>query len=100
MRTRFVIARAAGLALVVSAAPSFACFDIDAPPTATIRFTSPTTAELIVTGLVVKAGGLTVSDYCAAGLGHSGTLLLQVDCRSDNPPDGMKGGESPRHPSA
>lgn len=90
MRARFVTSVAA---LVVSLAsiPAFACFDVDSPPTATIRFTSTTTAELIVSGLVVKTGGVTLGDYCAAALGHGGTLMTSVSAptvvdAADDPP--------------
>src|SRR5436853_1613695 len=73
-----------------SAVPVFACFDVDTPPTATIRFTSPTSAELIVTGLVVKTGGVNVGDYCAAGLGYSSVILTvgapTVVDAGDDPP--------------
>ncbi len=90
MRARSLTS-ACALALALFPLPSFACFDIDAPPTASIRFTSPTTAELIVAGLVVKPGGVGPGDYCAAGLGHSGTLITGVGApgvvdAEDDPP--------------
>lgn len=76
--------------LLLSVAPALACFDVDTPPTATIRFTSTTSAELIVTGLVVKAAGVNPGDYCAAGLGYSTTILsvgapTVVDAGDDPP---------------
>lgn len=91
MRARCVTGARAFVLVLVSVVPSFACFDVDSPPTATIRFTSPTTAELIVAGLVVKTGGLNPGDYCAAGLGHSGAVISAVGAPSvvdadDDPP--------------
>ncbi len=90
MRDRYTTG-ALALALVsLLAVPASACFDVDSPPTATIRFTSPTSAELIVSGLVVKTGGLNVGDYCAAGLGYSNVILTvgapTVVDAADDPP--------------
>lgn len=71
--------------------PSFACFDVDTPPAASIRFLSTTSAELIVTGLLVKdPTGVNVGDYCAAGLGYSNVILSvgapSVVDAADDPP--------------
>lgn len=65
MRALFATCTAV-LLLLGGAPPAIACFDVDAPPAATIRFTSSTSAELIVTGLVVQTGALNAGDYCAA----------------------------------
>lgn len=76
MRFR-LLAGAFALALFGSP-PVHACFDVDSPPSATVRFTQPLEIELTVTGLVVKSGGLNVGNFCAAGLGHSGTVLTNL----------------------
>ena len=91
MRARLSTSARALVLVMLSAVPSFACFDVDSPPTATIRFLSPTSAELIVAGLSVKTGGVNVGDYCAAGLGHSGTVITGVGApgvvdADDDPP--------------
>lgn len=90
MRTRFVSAIAALSAVVLSARPVVACFEVDAPLTGTVRFTSATTAEVALDGLVAKTGGLAITDYCAVGFGHSGTLITSVSALAvtdgDDPP--------------
>jgi hypothetical protein len=60
------------------AAPARACFDVDTSPNPYIWFTSATTVQLAIEGATVKAAGLTIGDYCAVGLGHSGTLITGV----------------------
>ena len=90
MRDRYLMAARVAILVLLSAVPTWACFDVDSPPTATIRFTSPTSAELTVTGLVVKTGGVNVGDYCAAGLGYSSVILTvgapTVVDAADDPP--------------
>ena len=90
MRDRCATGVCALVLVLLSVVPALACFDVDSPPTATIRFTSPTSAELIVSGLVVKAGGLNAGDYCAAGLGYSNVILTvgapTVVDAADDPP--------------
>lgn len=82
---------AVALVLAFGSLPALACLDVDAPPDATVRFLSPTSAEIIVNGLVVKAAGLTGVDNCAAGLGHTGTVFTGVTAlgvvdAADDPP--------------
>ena len=68
----------AALAALATAGPARACFDVDTSPNPFIWFTSATTAQVAIEGAVVKAAGLSIGDYCAVGLGHSGTLITGV----------------------
>lgn len=90
MRARVAAAIAALSAVAFSAGPVLACFQVDAPLSGTVRFTSATTGEVALDGLVAKPGGLAITDYCAVGLGHSGTLLTAVSALAitdgDDPP--------------
>ena len=76
-RNRSVIAVV--LAVLASAAPARACFDVDTSPAPFIWFTNATTAMVAIEGAVVKAAGLSNGDNCAVGLGHSGTLITAVN---------------------
>ena len=70
-----------GLGLLVgmaAASTAWGCLDVDTPLAATVRFTSSTSAEVILSGFVAKAAGLNNGDECAAGLGHSGALITAV----------------------
>jgi hypothetical protein len=66
------------LASLVVAGPARACFDVDTTPSPWIYFTSPTTAEVALTGATVPSGGLSIGQYCAAGLGHSNALITGI----------------------
>lgn len=89
MRLRFV-AGALALALF-GCPPAFACFDVDSPPSATVHFIAPLQVELTITGLVVKAAGVNPGDFCAAGLGHSGTFITGLVA----PPDVVDADDDP-----
>ncbi len=63
------------------ASPVHACFEVDTSPSPYIWFTSagsPMVAEIAIVGPTVQTAGVTTSDFCAVGLGHSGTLITAV----------------------
>lgn len=66
------------LASLILAGPARACFDVDTTPSPWIYFTSATTAEVALTGATVPSGGLSIGQYCAAGLGHSNALITGI----------------------
>jgi hypothetical protein len=66
------------LASLVAAGPARACFDVDTTPSPWIYFTSATTAEVALTGATVPSLGLSIGQYCAAGLGHSNALITGI----------------------
>jgi hypothetical protein len=91
MKTNARLLAVATLTSFVHAAPAFACFETDTTPRPWVWFTSATSAYVTIEGLVVKTGGVNVGDYCAAGLGHSGTLFTGVtglQIYDDADPDG------------
>jgi hypothetical protein len=76
-RVRLVVAVAA-LVSFVGITPARACFDVDTPPAPWIFFTNATTAEVALVGTVVEPTGLSIGDFCAAGLGHSNALITGI----------------------
>lgn len=66
------------LASLILAGPARACFDVDTTPSPWIYFTSATTAQVALTGATVPVGGLSIGQYCAAGLGHSNALITGI----------------------
>ncbi len=69
---------AATLVAFANAEPASACFETDTTVRPWVWFTSTTTAYVAIEGLVVKSGGLGITDFCGVGLGHSNTLFTGV----------------------
>ena len=90
---RFVAALVAiSLASLVYAVPARACFDVDTTPSPWLYFTSPTTVEVALTGASVPSGGLSIGQYCAAGLGHSNALFTAISALAvEDDPDPTAG---------
>jgi len=81
----------ATLLTFVNASPAAACFETDTTPRPWVWFTGTNTAYIAIEGLVVKSGGVGVGDYCAAAIGHSGTVITGVSglqILDDADPDG------------